>query len=205
MQLWQTIIGWKGTSTRGSNMRCAFSRTGAVLCGAYLIFATFDFSIQQTFLAIYGWIMLAFAAIFFAWVVVFPTLLDDQGFVVNTKRLLADTILSAFLIIAAFAVIYQLHGLAPPDHQIGEMINLDYAYFSAVTFSTLGFGDFTPLASAGLFAASEALLGNVHLGFVVGTIFVIVNDARSRQSNTNDQSTNGRNSQRTKDERHDRI
>lgn len=41
-------------------------------------------------------------------------------------------------------------------------------YFSVVTFTTLGFGDFQPHAAMRLLAAQEALFGYVFLGFLVG-------------------------------------
>ena len=41
-------------------------------------------------------------------------------------------------------------------------------YFSVVTFTTLGYGDYQPLPRMRLVAAAQALLGYVFLGFVVG-------------------------------------
>jgi hypothetical protein len=38
---------------------------------------------------------------------------------------------------------------------------LDYIYFSAVTFSTVGFGDLSPVGAIRFFSASEALTGFV--------------------------------------------
>lgn len=41
-------------------------------------------------------------------------------------------------------------------------------YFSIVTFTTLGYGDFQPSEGMRLLAAEEALFGYVFLGFMVG-------------------------------------
>lgn len=43
----------------------------------------------------------------------------------------------------------------------------DYIYYSAVTFTTLGYGDFKPCAAARLYAAGETLLGGFFLPFSV--------------------------------------
>jgi hypothetical protein len=42
---------------------------------------------------------------------------------------------------------------------------LDYMYFSTVTFTTLGYGDFRPCEHARLYAAAEAMLGGFFLPF----------------------------------------
>jgi hypothetical protein len=44
----------------------------------------------------------------------------------------------------------------------------DSLYYSTVTFTTLGYGDFIPVGQLRLVAAVEAVLGGVSLGFLVG-------------------------------------
>jgi voltage-gated potassium channel Kch len=44
----------------------------------------------------------------------------------------------------------------------------DSVYYSTVTFTTLGYGDFVPIGQLRLVAAIEAVLGGVSLGFLVG-------------------------------------
>ena len=196
------IAGWKKHSAPGSNSRRAFTRLSWFLSFVYLTFAILNLDIQPDALTYYAWFMLIYAVMIFGWVVLFPTLLSDTEFVVDAKRLLADTVSSALLTISAFALIHQVYGLNPPDHQTGDIVNLDYTYFSAVTFSTLGYGDFTPLQFTRVFAAIEALLGNIHLGFVVGTIFVLVNDARSRKYQTEKQGTQSAHRRNAQDDGH---
>tara|TARA_R110002096_G_scaffold417371_2_gene620997 strand:- start:3975 stop:4526 length:552 start_codon:yes stop_codon:yes gene_type:complete len=105
---------------------------------------------------------------FFIWVVCMPPFIHKVG--VNASRLLWDTVASSILMIAVFALWYRILGLEMPDGQ--KMFSaLDALYFSAVTFSTLGFGDFSPKPNAQVFAAVQALLGNIHLGFIVGATF----------------------------------
>lgn len=62
-----------------------------------------------------------------------------------------------FVIIFGFALIYMACTLNVPD---GDSNNLGTClYFSVVTFTSLGYGEVTPVGIARFFAASEALLG----------------------------------------------
>jgi hypothetical protein len=47
-------------------------------------------------------------------------------------------------------------------------------YFSVVTWTTLGYGDFQPLPDFRLLAAFQALVGYVFLGVIVGLIMMLV-------------------------------
>lgn len=55
----------------------------------------------------------------------------------------------------------------------------DYLYFSIVTFTTLGYGDFSPISEYRLLAASQALLGYVYLGTIVGLLIVVVSHKKN--------------------------
>ena len=58
-----------------------------------------------------------------------------------------------------------------PKHEARTVSAFTYVYFSVVTFSTLGFGDVTPLNWAGeLLVIVEVFLGYVMLGGLI-TIF----------------------------------
>ena len=128
------------------------------------------------------------AVLSFGMITVGAIRLHRQEFRIAPGRLLRDVAISATLTIAAFALLYRYLGLttggAPPHpgcHPIGatpcacDAGPLDQLYFSIVTFTTLGFGDFTPCA-ARLVAASEALLGTLHLGLFVGGVFYYLNE-----------------------------
>ena len=72
-------------------------------------------------------------------------------------------------LIIIFAGIYRGHGLL----YSGELQSLlndgeSALYFSVVTWTTLGYGDFSPPADIRLIAAIQALLGYVFLGTSVG-------------------------------------
>ncbi len=70
-----------------------------------------------------------------------------------------------------FALIYAELGIVPPDGV--EPAPFDYLYFSVVTFTTLGYGDFRPTEASRVFAAMEALLGYVILGIFVSLLVTL--------------------------------
>ena len=51
-----------------------------------------------------------------------------------------------------------------------------------MTFSTLGYGDFRPSPDARLMAAAQALLGTIHIGMIVGAIFLTFSQDEPKQS-----------------------
>ena len=85
---------------------------------------------------------------------------------VSDRRLgLRDTLIELvriyILSVFGFAVFYFYFGLMKPA-QIESTVFLNYLdslYFSVVTFTTLGYGDFQPCPSIRLVASIEALLG----------------------------------------------
>nr|WP_249122496.1 potassium channel family protein [Pseudoalteromonas sp. A22] len=65
-----------------------------------------------------------------------------------------------------FACIYHSLGI---NYQ-GEVYKwtfLDCIYFSTVTWTTLGFGDFTPTADSRFYAAIEAVFGYLYSGILI--------------------------------------
>lgn len=77
----------------------------------------------------------------------------------------------AAALIVLFAGIYRASGLRSPDVTVGTAEAL---YFSIVTWTTLGYGDFQPLPDFRLLAAFQALVGYVFLGVIVGLIMMLV-------------------------------
>ena len=116
---------------------------------------------------------------YFAYVILFTLYLSarDKEFDANAIQLARNTAISVFLTIASFAALYSQLGLVPPDCNCGATAGTrghDYVYFSMVTFSTLGFGDFTPSPNARLYAGIQAILGNLHLGIFVGIALIAI-------------------------------
>lgn len=177
---WSWFIGRKATSDRGSNLRRLWSRLSIMLAALLLAEASLNVAQPAVILAV----ALVFTSIwsisFFGIVVFFQPLRSSPRFAINAQRLLLDTLISASMLIPTFALAYRLFGMNTPDFISRCVLPTDAIYFSAVTFSTLGFGDFAPLGWSRGFAAVEALIGNIHLGFVVGAIFAIVGRGLSR-------------------------
>ena len=73
-------------------------------------------------------------------------------------------------LILIFAAIYHGNGLSNTPNPLWDTA----LYFSVVTWTTLGYGDFTVLPPLRLIAAAQALLGYVFLGLTLGlgTVFV---------------------------------
>ncbi len=70
-----------------------------------------------------------------------------------------NVVMSAFAIVLIYAVAYYAVGAISPD---GEDYDADFReslYFSVVTFTTLGYGDYAPLTEWQLLAVSEAFIG----------------------------------------------
>ncbi len=114
--------------------------------------------------------LVACSLLVFALIVLLMPFRNAAGFVIDARRLLADTIISSLFMMIVFSLVYRNVGLMEGGHHVQPTAR-EALYFSIVTFSTLGYGDFAPSPSARLIAASEALLGNLHLGMLVGSTF----------------------------------
>lgn len=84
----------------------------------------------------------------------------------NYQTALVVSLISIFTIIVGFANVYAGAGVqhqgSLPTHWV------DYVYFSATTFTTLGYGDFIPCPQVRLFTSLEALLGLLYGPLLVG-------------------------------------
>lgn len=87
-----------------------------------------------------------------------------------------EILLTAFTNIFLFAILYSAIGL---NH--GENIShnaLDSLYFSLVTWTTLGYGDFSPTEYLRIPAAIEAMLGYTYMAMLIGLFLSIFNQKR---------------------------
>jgi hypothetical protein len=83
--------------------------------------------------------------------------------------------LSAFALssIVVYAIDYRFLGIKPTITQ-DPVSPWDNLYFSIITWTTVGYGDFVPTPTARLFAASEALLGYLFMGMYLATLFQVL-------------------------------
>jgi hypothetical protein len=96
----------------------------------------------------------------------------------------------AICLILGFAAIYRGFGVH------GQVVGIDgqqaldpvlSAYFSIVTWTTLGYGDYRPAESLRLVAGLEASLGYVFLGLIVGLAANLMSSGRSPSSTARNQ------------------
>lgn len=145
-----TVAEWQNTVKRGS------------------LFALFLFlCVISLFLYLEYWvltiILLSFSILFFFGVTIkyyyngYPLLCY--------LSLLAVTIFVFAFIYYKFGVIDTAVAAGPPVKNKGISI-----YFSIVTFTTLGYGDFKPIAEARLYAASEAIIGMSYMSMLIALL-----------------------------------
>jgi len=86
---------------------------------------------------------------------------------------------TAVSIVIVFSFIYVETGIM--YNNVISHNNLDTLYFSAVTWTTLGYGDFQPVKAARLLAASEAFLGYVFMGVFIGIVLTYANNKKDKK------------------------
>jgi hypothetical protein len=114
------------------------------------------------------------ALVFFLVVCVGVVFLSSHKFNPDPMRLALDTVLSISFTVLAFSLLFRAVGFDLTGNCTGPYASRDAVYFSAVTFSTLGYGDFKPCDGARLWAALQAIIGNLHLGLIVGAAFLSI-------------------------------
>ncbi|MGF1445868.1 MAG: ion channel [Pikeienuella sp.] len=174
-RLWLRIPG----STRGSKRRNLLSYY-ILFVALLLMFDTyaayFDYRIFPGVITAFA--LCAISFVYFYETTIAVVLLMSRNFEIAPVRLLRDIGISALYTILAFAVLYRALGLEGPD--TAQIRPLDHIYFSAVTFSTLGYGDFSPAPPARIWASIQALFGNLHLGMIVGAFYLTIEVFRRR-------------------------
>lgn len=89
----------------------------------------------------------------------------------GTRIACAGLVVQALLVILNFGAIFAGVGLGKSGSESTTPVPFtDGLYFSIVTWTTLGYGDFTPGPEMRLAAALEALVGYVYFGLIVGLI-----------------------------------
>jgi len=117
---------------------------------------------------------------YFIYVVLLTPFRTSDSFEVNPSRLAHNALISVIGFICFFSVFFGEHGVSIGNSCSEDNSLLESMYFSAVTFSTLGYGDIAPCKGLGRFMASIlAVFGNIHLGVFVAAIFLAAKDSKN--------------------------
>lgn len=166
---------WLRGTTRGSRLRRLFSHLVAALICILICEAFISGYLGATGAVLVSAIALVVPAlVFFLLVCVSVVFLSSQEFYPDPLRLAWDTVLSITFTVLTFALLYRAVGFDLNGDCTGPYGIRDSIYFSSVTFSTLGYGDFRPCEGARLWAALQAIVGNLHLGLIVGAAFLSI-------------------------------
>ena len=140
-----------------------------------------------------GHILLCYATVTAAALGSWVALRGFKAHDLGPRPLLYALIAHCLAIIIVFAGIYRGYGLIYGGFcdqatyaKIGDLCvsrSTDWVsplYFSVVTWTTLGYGDFTPPHELRLIAAVEALFGYLFFGMVVGIATAVINPPPQR-------------------------
>ena len=117
--------------------------------------------------------------IFSGWLLLNYIFVKDLLSIFNTSKHISElykeyiwVLVMALMNISLFASIYHMFGIV----NSGELIKGDWYlsfYFSIVTWTTLGYGDFAPSENIRLVAAIEAMIGYFYMAILVGLLLNI--------------------------------
>ena len=90
------------------------------------------------------------------------------------SRYLAITVLAVVANILLFSLSYCLIGLSDGTSNLPVKDYWQSLYFSVVTWTTLGYGDYRPIGIGKAFAALEAMMGYLYMALLMGLFLFIV-------------------------------
>ena len=93
-----------------------------------------------------------------------------QGIAYATRLSLPLSIASIAYALLFFACVYRACGLIDTADQSETHDPLTCLYFSIVTWTTLGYGDFRPMPADRLLAAAEAVVGYVVMAIMISSL-----------------------------------
>jgi hypothetical protein len=99
-------------------------------------------------------------------------------------RFVGSTFFGLVWLILGFGQIYARVGLLPSGKSEPSDLVYDRAvslYFSVITWTTTGYGDYVPSATGRVYAAAEALLGYTFMGVAISAAFYIISTPGSRR------------------------
>ena len=122
-------------------------------------------------------LLLSYSAVIFGFKIVYVlVILSDRNFRPTPSRLLGDVVLSSLFAMIAFGYLFQILGIQYTLEDDAAVDIMDHYYFAAVTFSTLGYGDFAPAPEGWARQAASflAVFGNIHLGLLAGSFMALL-------------------------------
>jgi voltage-gated potassium channel len=163
--------GWKFDSTIWSNLRRITNRLSLLLVALiwFELSQSGSFDAVSQFARVLPIWSIAYFVLTVASVIFVGSLEND--FVPQPLRLIGDIVVSGAICVVSFAVLYSSIGLIDTLERAAVIRGIDYLYFSIVSFSTLGYGDLRIEESGRIWAGSQAVLGNLHLGLLAGGVF----------------------------------
>jgi hypothetical protein len=94
--------------------------------------------------------------------------------------ILFDLTMVVIVSILVCAVQYKEIGIISPSGEISHS-PFDALYFSIVTWTTLGYGDFQPTPELRIWAACEALMGYIIMAFYIALSLSILNTLKQKE------------------------
>ena len=166
---------WAPGSEPGSQQRNVLSYLFALLTCLLLIELFAGFADQLIGLATLTLVIFPVLALIYFYLVTLGVIrLISPDFNIAPVRLARDVFISTAYTVTSFALLFQRLGIVDTLDSTQAENAGTYLYFSVVTFSTLGYGDFRPEPEARFAAASEAILGNLHLSMIVGAVYLAI-------------------------------
>mgnify|MGYP001358372194 CR=1 FL=1 len=151
--------------------------TGAhvLLLTAYFVLPLLEVAIMQTLSGTYVLVGVVFALALAG----IAALCSSE---MSPARLFAILCINAACLLALYTLVYQSQGIAVSGGGTTRLF-ADALYMSVVTWTTLGYGDRLPTPGMELVAASQAVVGYLYLGMLVGVATSLALQENPRQEN----------------------
>lgn len=156
-----------------ASYRWEFYRFHVIRCAAVIVLSVAAVTLSKVGIYLAATLALVVAILLFVYTLLTLSL-RIRGIVVG----LSVYLILLLVFIYCFSNIYVEYGIASDHHVTHDQY--DAIYFSTVTWTTLGYGDFQPTPNARIWASVEAFLGYVFMGILVGLTVALLVPEKSR-------------------------